>query len=62
MILAIDAGNTNIVCGILDREQICYSWRLSTDRFRTADEYSVLLRSLLTAQNVDPADLEGAIL
>ena len=62
MILAIDAGNTNIVCGVLDREQVCWSWRLATNRFRTADEYSVLLRGLLTAQDIDPAILEGAIL
>ena len=62
MILAIDAGNTNIVCGVLDREEICRSWKLSADRFRTADEYSVILRGLLTAQNVDPGALEGAIL
>lgn len=62
MILAIDAGNTNIVCGVLDREQISFSWRLSANRFRTADEYSVLLRSLITAQEIDPASLDGAIL
>lgn len=62
MILAVDAGNINIVCGVLDEEKICYSWRISTDRFRTAEEYSILLRTSLASRHVDPADLEGGIL
>lgn len=62
MILAIDAGNTYIVFGILDRERLCRSWRISTERFRTADEYIVLMEGLLRRADVSAEDLEGCIL
>ena len=62
MILAIDAGNTYIVFGTLDREQICNSWRISTERFKTADEYSVLMDGLLRRTGTPADSLEGCIL
>src|SRR5512133_3699856 len=38
MLLALDIGNTNIVVGVFAGEQLTHSWRLSTQRQRTADE------------------------
>lgn len=46
MLLAIDAGNTNIVLGIYQGDQLIEHWRVSTDRQKTADEYGILLRNL----------------
>ena len=46
MLLVIDVGNSNIVLGIYDGVSLVRSWRLSTDKSRTSDEYSVLLQSL----------------
>lgn len=43
MLLAIDVGNTNIVLGGYEGEQLRASWRAATDAARTADEYAVLL-------------------
>ena len=40
MILAIDVGNTNIVLGCFDSQSIRFTARLSTDRFKTGDEYA----------------------
>jgi type III pantothenate kinase len=51
MLLAIDAGNTNIVFALVKDGEIRTRWRIATDPRRTADEYAVWLRQLL--------DLEG---
>lgn len=47
MLLAIDVGNTNIVVGLFDGERLERSWRLATDWHKMADEYAVLLQTLL---------------
>lgn len=46
MLLAIDAGNTNVVFAIYDGERITHSWRCKTDAARTADEYAAWLYQL----------------
>ena len=43
MLLAIDAGNTNIVFAVHDGEKMRAEWRAVTEIARTADEYAVLL-------------------
>ena len=48
MLLAIDAGNTNIVFALLDGGAIKARWRIATDARRTADEYAVWLHQLLS--------------
>ena len=47
MLLAIDAGNTNIVFALFDGERLAGQWRLATDARRTADEYAVWLLALM---------------
>ncbi|MDY3983584.1 MAG: type III pantothenate kinase [Veillonellaceae bacterium] len=46
MLLVIDVGNTNIVLGVYDEEQLVGHWRISTNRVRTTDEYGVLMMNL----------------
>lgn len=48
-LLLVDVGNTQTVVG-LDRDGITDTWRLSTQASRTADEYRLLLGSLLREQ------------
>jgi hypothetical protein len=36
MILVIDVGNTNIVLGVFDGDELVTNWRIGTDRRRTA--------------------------
>jgi type III pantothenate kinase len=50
MLLAIDAGNTNIVFAVFDGAKLIGSWRSATNAQRTADEHFVYLQSWL--QNV----------
>ena len=38
MLLAIDAGNTNVVFALVDGGRIRARWRIATDPRRTADE------------------------
>ena len=38
MLLAIDAGNTNIVFALVDAGEIKARWRIATDARRTADQ------------------------
>lgn len=47
MLLAVDIGNTHVVVGLFDGEELARSWRLSTRREMTSDEITVLLESLL---------------
>lgn len=47
MLLAIDAGNTNLVFALVEGQEIKARWRIATDPRRTADEYAVWLHQLL---------------
>jgi type III pantothenate kinase len=46
MLLVIDVGNTNTVLGVYDGPTMLHSWRLTTERQRTTDEYGILCRNL----------------
>lgn len=62
MILAIDIGNSNIVLGCLEGEQILFEARLATNRTLTADQYCVELKGILELYRVDLAQVEGSII
>ena len=47
MLLAIDIGNTNIVLGVFDGEELVRSWRVKSDARNTADELALTFRGLL---------------
>ncbi len=62
MLLAVDIGNTNVVFGIYDGEQLVRTFRFNTVRARTADEHGVLLNQMLALHGLDPQRVEAAIL
>jgi type III pantothenate kinase len=62
VLLAVDIGNTNIVAGVFDGDRLIVSWRLATDRRKTADEYAAALRSLLDHRGIDLRDITGVSL
>jgi type III pantothenate kinase len=62
MLLAIDAGNTNIVFAACDGDNIVAQWRASTKISRTADEYGAWLADLLALQGMKLSDLDSAII
>jgi type III pantothenate kinase len=47
MLLAIDAGNTNVVFALVEDGVIRARWRIATDPRRTADQYAVWLHQLI---------------
>ena len=62
MLLAIDAGNTNVVFALVDRGDIRARWRIATDPRRTADEYSVWLYQLLSLEGRSKDDVDAVII
>jgi len=62
MLLAIDAGNTNLVFALVDGDEIRARWRIATDPRRTADEYAVWLHQLLELEGYAKADVEAVII
>ncbi|MEO7814609.1 MAG: type III pantothenate kinase [Sphingomicrobium sp.] len=63
MLLAIDAGNTNVVFALVDGDgTIRARWRIATDPRRTADEYAVWLHQLLAMEGFAKADVARVII
>ncbi len=59
LLLCIDVGNTQTVLGIFRGKEITSRWRIRSDRERTADEYSHLIRDLLRGDGIDESDIAG---
>lgn len=47
MLLVLDVGNTNTTLGVYDGARLVNSWRLTSERQRTVDEYGIMCRTLL---------------
>jgi len=62
MLLAIDAGNTNVVFALVDGREIRARWRIATDPRRTADQYAVWLHQLLELEGFSKADVSAVII
>ncbi len=61
MILAVDIGNTNIVIGVYDGDNIAGSWRMVTRSEKTSDEYGIFILNLLEYNNIDHKKIKSAI-
>jgi type III pantothenate kinase len=62
MILAVDIGNSNIVIGGVEGEEIRFEARLRTDATKTSDEYCIDLKMILEVYDTNPKTVEGAII
>ena len=62
MLLAIDAGNTNLVFALVDDGTVKTRWRIATDPRRTADEYAVWLHQLLELEGYARSDVDAVII
>lgn len=62
MLVAFDVGNTNIVIGIFDGEELIKSWRMKTDRNKTVDEYGMLINQLFAYDGIDIDSVEDVII
>ena len=62
MLLAVDAGNTNLVFALVDGGTIKARWRIATDPRRTADQYAVWLHQLLELEGYSRNDVNAVII
>ncbi|MBA3667217.1 MAG: type III pantothenate kinase [Sphingomonas sp.] len=63
MLLAVDAGNTNLVFALVENEGLIRArWRIATDPRRTADEYAVWLSQLLELEGFARSDVDRVII
>jgi type III pantothenate kinase len=61
MLLALDAGNTNITIGAFDGTKLTGRWRLSTVHEQTADEWGILFRNIFSLAGLKLDDVDGII-
>ncbi len=62
MLLVFDVGNTNMVLGIYENNELTKHWRICTDKEKTSDEYGMLIKNLFEYDNIDIEDIEDVII
>lgn len=62
MLLVMDVGNTNTVLGVYDGRRLVASWRLTSRREQTADEYGVFTETLLRARGLEPGAIRDIVI
>ncbi len=62
MLLAIDIGNTNITLGLYDGEVLMFTARLATEVRRTADQYAIDIKDILSLHGCNCHNVEDAVI
>jgi type III pantothenate kinase len=62
MLLAIDAGNSNVTLAVFKGDELLVHWRLATDVARTSDQYGVDLRTLFQLGEIDARAVDAIII
>ncbi len=62
MLLALDAGNSNITIGAFEGRKLVCQWRLRTVHDQTADEWGILLHNLFGPAGLDIGSVDGIII
>ena len=58
MILTVDIGNSNVVIGGVEENEIVFEARLRTESTKTSDQYCVDLKILLDVYGVDRSNID----
>ena len=61
MLLAIDIGNSNIVLGVFDGNDLKGTWRIVTAVHRMPDEYTSLILSFFNRAGIPAAEITDAV-
>jgi type III pantothenate kinase len=61
VLLALDAGNSNITIGAFEGRELISQWRLRTVHEQTSDEWGILLRNLFSPAGLDIERVDGII-
>jgi type III pantothenate kinase len=59
LLLVVEVGNSNTKIGVFDGARLLVSWRLTTRREQTADEYGVFIETLLRTRGIAPPAITG---
>lgn len=62
MILVLDVGNTDIVLGVYSDKKLVDSWRISTDKNKTSDEYRILIHQIFQYDKLNVEDIKDVII
>jgi type III pantothenate kinase len=62
MLLVIDVGNTNTVLGLFRDKELVRSWRLTTDKARTTDEWALVTHELFSISGLHFPDIDDVII
>jgi type III pantothenate kinase len=62
LLLAIDAGNTNVVIGLYDGERLVADWRITTPPTWTGDEVAIMLKDLFELRGIAAGSVTGVII
>ncbi|MCD7742402.1 MAG: type III pantothenate kinase [Ruminococcus sp.] len=62
MILAVDIGNSNIVIGCFDKNEIMFVERISTNHQSTQMEYTVIIKNILELNGLVGEHIDGGII
>jgi type III pantothenate kinase len=62
MLLAIDAGNSNITLGLFSNEELVVQWRLETEHEKSSDEYGAAVRKVFSSAGIDLKEVRGVVI
>src|SRR2546428_13721946 len=61
-LLAVDAGNTNVVLGAYEGSKLLATWRTATEANKTEDELAITLDALLAREDLSHAAIAAIAL
>lgn len=61
MLLAIDAGNSNVKMAVFDGSELLANWRLTTDTALTSDDYGAEIRQRYAFKNLEAIVIASVI-
>lgn len=62
MLLAVDAGNTNVVMGLYDGERLVADWRITSPATWTGDEVAIMLTDLFELRGLEVGVVDGVVI
>lgn len=59
MLLCLDVGNTHILGGVFNRDQLVARFRYATHLIGTADQFGIFLLNILKSNQIEPKDISA---
>ncbi len=60
--MVLDVGNSNIKCGLFGGGELLHSWRMSTDRLKSSDEYGIMIGSFFRHLEISTKQVGGIMI